>query len=248
MTSPQHQRWLAAGAHWRPAVPIAEYVHALQLAFSPPAISVGTIGNQAHLDAEPPEDHTPYSETGWPVTTPEGVVTALDYNGPGWFKWAEFLIAERTAGRHPWIKYINFQGHHYRWQPHLEVTSSSDWKGHVHVSIRSDACDHTTGLSVQQLTGWTPVPSPTSSFGDTIMAEWQTIKLGSTGPRVRDIQALLNVHGTGLATDGIYGPDTESAIAAFQVAHHVPNSVRADGTGDGQAGPQTVLALLDLTS
>lgn len=251
MTSLQHQLWLNSGAHWRPAVPIAEYQHALQVTFSAPADTLGTIGDTAHLDAEPPEDHTPYSETGWPILTPYGVVTAIDYNGPGWQSWARFLIAERNAGRMLWIKYINFQGIHYSWEPGAVTWPSSDWVGHVHVSIRSDWCDRTTGLSVQQLAGGPPGPTPppgpgTSTLGDKIMADWQTITQGATGQHVRDVQALLNAHGAILVEDGIDGPLTNAAIAHFQVAHNVPNSVRADGTGDGQAGPHTMIALLDM--
>lgn len=246
MTSPQHQRWINAGSHWRAAQPIAEYQRALEQTFHPDPITIGTIGDTSHLDAEPPEDHTPYSETGWPVPTPYGVVTAIDYNGPGWESWARFLIAERSAGRHPWIKYINFQGKHYRWEPDLEVTPSSDWTGHVHVSIRSDWADRSTGLTVQQLIS---VPSPgqgQTTSGDKIMAEWQTLKAGATGQRVRDVQALLNAHGASLIIDGLYGPKTTDACAHYQASHHVPDSVRADGTGDGQAGPHTLLSLLEL--
>lgn len=251
MTSPQHQRWLASGAHWRPAVPIAELQHAIQVTFTPPADTLGTIGDTAHLDAEPPEDHTPYSETGWPGPTPYGVVTALDYNGPGWQSLFRYLIAERRAGRMLWIKYINFQGNHHRWEPDYSVTPSSDWAGHGHLSIRSDWCDRSTGLSVQQLTGGSPGPTPPppptgDPLGDKIMSSWQTLVSGSTGQRVHDLQALLNAHGEGLVEDGLFGPLTLAAVQRFQVNHHVANSVRADGTGDGQAGPQTMIALLDM--
>lgn len=253
MTSPQHQAWINAGSHWRAAVPIAEYQHALTVVLGAPADSIGTIGDASHLDAEPPEDHTPYSETGWPVATPGGVVTAIDYQGPGWENWARYVIAEANAGRAPWVKYVNYNGIHYSWEPSPAQRPSSDWTGHVHVSIRSDWCDRSTGLPVAQLAGTVTLPAPTPGPGpvsdalrEAIMSSWQTVRQGSTGQNVKDVQALLNAHGAGLSVDGIDGPLTTAAVAQFQAQHHVPNSVRADGSGDGIAGPQTLIALLDM--
>lgn len=250
MTSWQHQQWIDSGGRWWLATPVAEIQHALQVTFDPPADSIGTIGDDSHLDAEPPEDHTPYSETGWPVPTPHGPVTAIDYEGPEWQSWAQFLIRERDAGRLPFIKYVNYNNVHYSWEPTAARRPSTDWAGHVHVSIRSDWCDRSTGLTPAQLTGGTTPPPPPpgsgSNIGDRVMQNWPTIAQGSTGQQVRDVQALLNAHGASLVVDGVDGPLTTAAVQQFQVSHHVANSVRADGTGDGQVGPQTILALLDV--
>lgn len=252
MTSVQHQHWIDSGGHWSPAVPIAELAGAIVATFNPPADTLGTIGDEAHLDAEPPEDHTPYSETGWPEPTPKGIVTALDYNGPGWESVFEHLINERHAGHMPWIKYINFRGIHHRWEPDYQATTSTDWKGHGHVSICSDWCSRSTGLTVEQLTGGSTVPAGPGTPADPgtlrgkIMSDWQTVGPGSTGERVKFVQALVDAHGASLLVDGLYGPKTTAAVQTFQVEHHVANSVKADGTGDGQAGPQTMIALLDL--
>lgn len=250
MTSAQHQKWLNEGAPWHLAVPLVELEAAIVATFDPRSDTIGTIGDASHLDAEPPEDHTPYSETGWPEPTPPFIVTALDYDGPGWEALFEHLINERHAGRMMWIKYINYQGLHHSWEPDYKGSVSSDWKGHGHVSIRTDWCFTSTGLTHAQLVGTdatpgTPPPAP-SSLREKIMTDWQTVTTGSTGQHVRDVQALVDAHGASLLVDGLYGPKTTAAVAAFQVEHQVANSVKADGTGDGQAGPQTILALLDL--
>lgn len=251
MTSRQHQAWINEGGVWHPAVPILELEQAIYQMLGAPAGSVQVIGNDLHLDAEPPEDHTPYSETGWPVTTPHLIVTALDYAGPGWEALFDHLINERMAGRFLWIKYINFKGLHHRWEPNYQGSTSTDDKGHGHLSIASNWCFISTGLTPAQLVGAagdptpTPTPAPTT-VKDTIMSDWTTLAPGSTGQQVRDAQGLLNANGAGLNLDGLYGPKTTAAAQLFQVTHNVANSVRADGTGDGQIGPRTLLALLGL--
>lgn len=250
MTSRQHQQWINEGAPWHAAVPIRELHDAIVAVFNPPADTIGIIGDDSHLDAEPPEDHTPYSETGWPDSTPPFIVTALDYDGPGWEALFDHMINERHAGRMLWIKYINFRGIHHSWQPDYKTRTSSDWTGHGHLSIRSDWCFTSTGLTAEQLTGVNAVPTPTPTgagiLGGKIMSDWQTVAPGATGQHVKDVQALINAHGGGLVIDGLYGPKTTAAVQHFQADHQVANSVRSDGTGDGQAGPQTMLALLDI--
>lgn len=250
MTSQQHQQWINEGSPWHLAVPLRELQDAIIEVLDPPRDTLGTIGDTAHLDAEPPEDHTPYSETGWPEPTPHLIVTALDYQGPGWEALFEHMINTRHAGGFPWIKYINFRGIHHSWEPNYEAHPSSDWTGHGHLSIRSDWCFTSTGLTAEQLIGVagpTPIPVPTADpVQEKIMSVWQTISAGASGQHVMDAQGLLNAHGASLILDGLFGPKTTAATQHFQVERHVANSVRADGTGDGQIGPQTLLALLDI--
>lgn len=253
MTSKQHQHWIDRGKPWRLATPIAEMKAAL-LSFGAPADTIGTLGDDRHLDAEPPEDHTPYSETGWPVPTPNDVVTAIDYQGPNWNRWAEHWIAMADAGHAPWIKYMNYEGVHYSWEPHAARRSSTDWKGHAHMSIRSDWCNRSTGLTPAQLVGADVTPGPPPPPGPTpgptptekLMQQWNPLKTGDKGARVRDAQALLNAHGAALAPDGDFGPKTLAAVQGFQVNHHVANSVTSAGQGDGIVGVNTLAALLDL--
>jgi len=61
------------------------------------------------------------------------------------------------------------------------------------------------------------------------------LRMGSTGARVRELQALLVRAGHALKVDGDFGPSTKAAVTAFQ---------RSAGlTVDGVAGPETMRAL-----
>ena len=63
------------------------------------------------------------------------------------------------------------------------------------------------------------------------------MRLGSEGPAVKRLQALLNAaDGAGLAVDGIFGALTEAAVRNLQESRHLPV--------DGIVGPQTWGALL----
>jgi hypothetical protein len=116
------------------------------------------IGDTRHLDHIPPEDHTPYSETGWPGTTPYGWVTAIDIMPPP----TKALPSLQQLGRQihddriadvagvSWLKYMNWgpdndrSAIHCQWQPNHVQRGSSD-VGHIHLSSRSDATQSTVG-------------------------------------------------------------------------------------------------------
>ncbi len=63
-----------------------------------------------------------------------------------------------------------------------------------------------------------------------------TLKYGSQGNDVKDLQQKLNNNGANLAVDGIYGENTESAVRNLQQEKGL--------TVDGIAGRQTMAALL----
>lgn len=65
---------------------------------------------------------------------------------------------------------------------------------------------------------------------------WRTLSEGAQGVRVKTLQHLLNAGGAGLDPDGIFGPLTGDAVAAFQSAHGL--------AADGIVGPQTWAALV----
>lgn len=146
-TSPQHLRWIRSGLQWRLAYPLV----ALRDRLRAYGYTVYDIGNTDHLDHIPPEDHTPYSETGWPITTPYGWVTAIDVMPPASAALPSLqalgaqIFADRQAGVPDvsWLKYMNWgpvsdsRAVHDQWQPgHLRWTSSDT--GHIHASCRSD--------------------------------------------------------------------------------------------------------------
>jgi len=61
---------------------------------------------------------------------------------------------------------------------------------------------------------------------------WPLVIRGAMGPRVVDIQYLLNERiGAGLKADGIFGPQTERAVRRFQAKYGL--------TVDGKVGNQT---------
>ena len=60
---------------------------------------------------------------------------------------------------------------------------------------------------------------------------YPTIKMGSKGPDVMNLQTILNSKGYSLVVDGEFGPSTQAAVKNFQ---------RANGlTDDGIVGPKT---------
>lgn len=61
------------------------------------------------------------------------------------------------------------------------------------------------------------------------------LQQGSRGDDVRAVQQRLNALGNHLETDGVFGPATHQAVAAFQK--------KAGLTADGIVGPQTWAAL-----
>lgn len=66
-----------------------------------------------------------------------------------------------------------------------------------------------------------------------------TLRKGSTGTEVRELQELLNRHGAGLTVDGIFGNGTQTAVINFQKKNGL--------TPDGIAGPKTWEALYSST-
>lgn len=145
MATQAYWTWKSLGSPWDPALPIAE----IETWAEQNGISVlGTIGNQEHLTADRPQDHTPFSSTAWPFKLPGYIVTAIDLanvRGLG-----QAIEDQARAGLLPWLKYMNHSGRHLdsrdldgdgqAW----EVYPSSD--KHVHLSIRTDWIYRSVGV------------------------------------------------------------------------------------------------------
>lgn len=162
MASQGYRDWLKAGRPYtliRPA-------KATQATLRRYGLTVYDYPNDAHLQAATPEDHTPFSVTGWPVPPGGSAATAnrrwkaraLDVmprsDSAAHRKEnadiARQFIKDRDAG-YPgvmWIKYLNWTDEggacrQERWtdagQPNRRTTRSSGDKGHIHISGRSDA-------------------------------------------------------------------------------------------------------------
>lgn len=141
MTSRQHQDWINRG---KPdsglALPLQYVANNLAAA----GYVVYVYPNDAHLDAEPPEDHTYYSETGWPGVSPKWWRHAIDIMPSGRLPSLQAigqnLFNARQAGNITWLKYMNWPSDgnlahavQDRWEPNHSRGSSSD-TGHIHLS------------------------------------------------------------------------------------------------------------------
>lgn len=143
MSSAAYAEWVKAGEPYEPCRPVREFVDLLRSK----GYTVYHRGDTPHMEAVPPEDHTPFSATGWPIASKRWIGHALDImpDGPiDLTTLAMRIIADKVANVNgtQWIKYINWtdshgETWHYAWKPGLTKTSSND-KGHIHISARSD--------------------------------------------------------------------------------------------------------------
>lgn len=68
------------------------------------------------------------------------------------------------------------------------------------------------------------------------ISPWPVIRSGHRNHPVRTLQHLLRAHGQGIAANGVFGPETDVAVGAFQTSKGL--------SGDGIVGPQTWTALV----
>jgi hypothetical protein len=143
MVSAQHRDWLNRG---RPDSGLARPLAQLRDVLRAAGYTVFDFPDDGHLDAEPPEDHTQYSETGWPSTSPKWWRHAIDImppTKPGLPSLTELgdrIVSDRNAGHITWLKYINWPSTgslsaavQDGWKPGHYRRPSSD-TGHIHLS------------------------------------------------------------------------------------------------------------------
>jgi hypothetical protein len=132
--------WIADGSPFRLSQPLADLRDRLRGY----GYTVYDIGNRAHLEHDPPEDHTPYSATGYPGKALYGVGYAIDIMPQAGLPSLQQLGAQLLADRNAtlagarWLKYMNWEPgtgpcYHEAWQPGYRRTSSTD-RGHIHLS------------------------------------------------------------------------------------------------------------------
>ena len=150
MPSADFFRWQRAGEPYTDCRPGATLTKTLR----GHGYTVYTRGNDDHMEAVPPEDHTPFSQTGWPVESPEWFGHAVDImpqgipaNCPTLAQLGDQMFNDKTANvpGARLIKYMNREPkgpggpcYHDAWQPTHKRSASTD-RGHNHVSFRSDA-------------------------------------------------------------------------------------------------------------
>lgn len=152
MATSAYYEWVDDGRPFTVAKPIAETLAKLKAA-RPEAAKAGcfgSIGDTAHLTANKPQDHCPFSTTGWPLSHPYPYVTAGDIMhrpdlGVDCTKIHAGLLAAAKAGLLPWLKYWIWQGKRYdvrnNWAP---VTASGHYD-HIHLSSRTDHINTSIG-------------------------------------------------------------------------------------------------------
>jgi hypothetical protein len=222
MATAAFHRWVTAGRPWRLGRPIDQI---RTLARSAGVPWLGDLGNEAHLTAGIPEDHTPFSVTAWPVPLVGYVVCAIDLgDGP----WSDRILADARVDRLPWLKYMNFRGHHYNIKRGWQQESSSD--AHLHLSIRSDAIS----ADIRPWNPFTPaaVPAPIQQTGPSMFIVKAQLTSGtswyaSDGLRFRgpldwdSVQAMRTI--TGISELTVTSPEDLELLAG----------VRDTPTGDG---------------
>jgi len=151
MAVTSYTAWLADGSPAHAAFPtraLALNLHAY--GYNIGRTDVVGLGDERHLLADPPMDHTPYSATPWPGAQPYPYVLAFDImtpvpaGMPSLTVLGAKLFADKQAGRAElaWLKYMNWTDSagrtwHDSWKPTWYRTSSTD-TGHIHLSGRTD--------------------------------------------------------------------------------------------------------------
>jgi hypothetical protein len=152
--------WDKAGRPITPAKPIREVVERLKVAY-PRSGPFSWYANEAHYQADKPQDHTPFSVTGWPIASPYPVVFATDImhrpmEGVDCFRIFNYWIQEARAGRMPWLKYLIWQGKIYDVRNNWAAQPADDHFDHIHMSARTDYQNASLGSWI--LTPGGPMP------------------------------------------------------------------------------------------
>lgn len=153
-----YYQWDSLGRPLEPARPIRDIVERIKAAYPKAASTFSWYANEAHYQAEPPQDHTPFSATGWPKPSPEWWVFATDIMhrvdlGVDCNVLFGYWIGEARAGRMPWLKYMIWQAKLYDVRNGWRAQSNSGHFDHIHLSARTDFQHYSLG-------SWSIVPLP----------------------------------------------------------------------------------------
>lgn len=89
-------------------------------------------------------------------------------------------------------------------------------------SLKADGYQFVT---LDQLLNVDPQEPTTAPVSDATIDTWPTLKYGSIGTAVKQLQQMLSYYGYPLSADGVFGPKTLNAVKAFQGN----NALVADG-------------------
>lgn len=171
--------------------------------------SDGWIGDKAHQGTK--SGHNP--------SPPSGVVRARDTDVDGIH--VPSVVASLLLN--PAIRYVIYNARIFHAQNLFRpknYTGSNPHKGHAHAEIES------TKMAENSKAAWVFIST---------VPRWATLRAGMKNESVRQLQALLNGHGSALALDSGFGPGTLDAVRKFQS--------RKVLQVDGLVGPKTYAAL-----
>jgi hypothetical protein len=186
--------------------------------------SDGAIGDEDHRNRS--SDHNP-----WWQLNGQRYVTARDFtHDPGGGLDCDELAAALERGRDRRVKYIIWESQICSGSERRDPWEWRDYNGpnlhtrHLHLSVVADA------RALLRIPWMLPDLVTRSDL--------TTLKRGSTGPAVRELQRVLNAWypQMSLRVDGVFGLATEAAVRALQE--------RSEGlVVDGVVGPRTAAVL-----
>lgn len=158
MAVSMYYSWEAQGRPWQAALPVRETVNKLKVIYPLMVGFIWILGDDNHLTSNYPQDHTPFSYTGWPTYNPYPRVCAFDTShqpsrGFDCDVIVPYWVAEAKAGRMPWVKYFIYKERRYDVRNNWSPVSAVGHLTHVHTSVRTDWVDRSIGT-------WSPVSQP----------------------------------------------------------------------------------------
>lgn len=186
-----YYRWEREGRPLEPAQPVREIVERMKAAYPKAANTFSWYANESHYQAVPAQDHTPYSQTGWPLTSPEWWVFATDIMhhpelGVDCNALFAYWLAEAKAGRMPWLKYLIWQAQLYDVRNQWRPQSNSGHFDHIHLSVRTD-------WQHKGLGSWSITPQPQEVDMFLAQVKGDPHQYLSTGLKYRWITNPVNV-------------------------------------------------------
>lgn len=162
------------------------------------------------------------------------------------------FVDHLISNPHPNLRYVIYNRKIYQRKNNFareDYNGKNAHKTHVHVSVgngpdgrSTSGYDSTASWGIKALKDGKPTtpttPSKPSTGTKKLGDKMPTVKRGAKGAKVRRLQALLTANGYKTSIDGIFGPQTERQLRAFQTKYAKPV--------DGIAGPITWNALLGL--
>ncbi len=116
-----------------------------------------------------------------------------------------------------------------------EIPISDNVARTVDIGFDHDGADPLTTM-VFFRPGLTDFVFHTTTLGRSMMpgslSPWPEVKIGLNGHPIKTLQYLLGARGQGVAVDGVFGPQTEAAVKAFQASRGLAT--------DGTVGPDYV--------